>query len=102
MIYRHHIVNPYTGECSQYHASVSLFSSTFSNAELDALSTTFVNLSFEDSLIFKDQLLTKYPNHDLKFIMIDFASDKKLNIYIDNELKENVEINATNVEVIYA
>ena len=101
IVYRHHIVNPYTGECSQYHASVSLFSSTFSNAELDALSTTFVNLSIEDSLLFKEELLEKYPNHDLKFIMMDFANDDKLKIHIDNELKENVEINATNVEVSY-
>lgn len=101
LIYRHHIVNPYTGECSQYHASVSLFSSTFSNAELDALSTTFVNLSFEESLFFKDELLKKYPNHDLKYIMIDFAKDNRLNIYIDKDLKNDVEINATNVEVKY-
>ena len=49
-IYRHHIINPYTGECSQEHASVTLISNTFNNGQLDALSTAFVNRSTEDGL----------------------------------------------------
>ena len=89
-IYRHHIVNPYTGECSQYHTSVTIFSNTFTNAQLDALSTTLVNLSVEEGLAFRANLLSIFPNHDLGIVYIDADLDSGLNITITEDTKDIV------------
>ena len=100
-VYRHHIVNPYTGDCSQEHASVTIFSRTFNNAQLDALSTMFVNLPLDQCISFRNELLEKYPSHDLSFIIMDRNDDDSLTIYIDQELKGISTVKAENCKVIY-
>ena len=89
-IYRHHIVNPFTGECSQYHTSVTIFSNTFTNGQLDALSTTLVNLSTEEGLNFRKSLLKLFPNHDLGIVYIASDLDNGLNITITEDTKDTV------------
>ena len=100
-LYRHHIINPYTGDCSQEHSSVTIISKTFSNAQLDALSTMFVNLPLEQCFTYRNNLLAKYPDKDLSLIIMDTDKDNKLNIYIDSSLKKDVEIKASNCKVYY-
>ena len=100
-LYRHHIINPYTGDCSQEHSSVTIISKTFSNAQLDALSTMFVNLPLEQCFTYRNNLLAKYPDKDLSLIILDTDKDNKLNIYIDSSLKKDVEIKASNCKVYY-
>ena len=103
IIYRHHIIDPTSGDCSQYHSSVSIFSNTFSNAELDAFSTALVNLSTEDGLKFREKLLQEYPEHDLGIIFLDLnAEEKKVNLTITKEHKDIVEVKGQDYEVVYA
>ncbi|MGM9857681.1 MAG: FAD:protein FMN transferase [Bacilli bacterium] len=100
-LYRHHIVNPYTGECSQEHSSVTIISKTFSNAELDALSTMFVNLPLDQCFTYRDNLLSKYPDKDLSLIIMDTQKDDSLNIYIDSILKDDIKVETSNCKVYY-
>lgn len=100
-IYRHHIIDPFTGECSQEHASVSLVSKDLSNAELDALSTAFVNLPLEDGLKFRREFIEKY-DCDLNLIFIDIDDADNLSITINEEFKDAVTIAKKEFNVAYA
>lgn len=100
-IYRHHIINPYTGESSLHHASVTLISNTFTNGELDAFSTAFVNASIEESRTLRETLLSLYPNHDLSYVIMDVDNNDNMQIYISNSLKENTEVKGEKITITY-
>lgn len=74
-IYRHHIFDPSTGIPSNLYCSVSVASSTFSNAYLDALTTTLMNLSIKDGLKLKEKLLNQYPGYDLEIFYLAYDED---------------------------
>ena len=66
IIYRHHIINPFTGYPESYYRSVSIKTSYFSNAYVDAFSTAFMNLSIEDGKVLRNKILSQFNNADLE------------------------------------
>ena len=70
-ITRHHIINSFTGypEYKEGVASVSIFSKKLNAGILDAFSTTLVNKSIEDGLLFREKVMNDY-NADLEIIYI--------------------------------
>ena len=70
LIYRHHIINPFTGYPESYHRSVSIYTTSFSNAYVDAFTTAFMNLSIEDGLLLRKEILNKYPDSDLELLYL--------------------------------
>ena len=76
MIYRHHIINPYTGYPESYYRSVSIKTSYFSNAYVDAFSTAFMNLSIEDGKLLKDKILKQFPGSDLELFYLTQTGKK--------------------------
>lgn len=106
-IYRHHIINPYTGECSQEHASVTLISNSFNNGQLDALSTAFVNMSTEEGFRFRQDIIDKYSlkykkDYDLNVIYIDIDENNNLNFTLNESFKDFVKISKKEFKVTYA
>ena len=100
-IYRHHIIDPFTGECSQEHASVTLVSEDLTNAQLDALSTAFVNLPLEDGLQFRKKWIESH-SCDLNVIFIDIDDEDNLSITINEEFKDSVSVAKKEFTITYA
>ena len=68
---RFHILNTFTGY-SNYKdcvASVSVFSKKLDAGFLDAISTTLVNMTIEDGLVFRNKVMNDY-NADLEIVYI--------------------------------
>lgn len=106
-IYRHHIINPYTGECSQEHASVTLISHSFSNGHLDAFSTAFVNMNTEQGLQFRKDIIKKYSKSnnkefDLDVIYIDITKDNNLHITLNQDFDEEIKFSKKDYVITYA
>lgn len=91
LVYRHHIINPYTGYPLSYHHSISIYSSTFSNAMLDVLSTTFMNLSLEEGIELKKEILKKFPNNDLELFYLENLNDG-IGLYYTSNINDTLEI----------
>lgn len=91
LIYRHHIINPYTGYPLSYHNSISIYSSTFSNAMLDVLSTAFMNLSLEDGLELKKEILNKFPNNNLELFYLENLKEG-ISLYYTSNIDNTLEI----------
>lgn len=69
-IYRHHIINPMTGYPENHYRSVTIISNTFDASIVDALSTALTNMTLEDGLLLKDELLKNNPNYDLDILYL--------------------------------
>lgn len=70
MIYRHHIINPFTGYSESYHRSVSIYTNSFSNAYVDAFTTAFMNLSIDDGLSLRNKILSQYPDSNIELLYL--------------------------------
>ena len=92
LVKRHHIINPETGEPSLYHAGVTIISNTFTNGELDALSTAIINMSTDETIGFYNSLNELYPNHDLSIILVDTNENDELKYTILGDIKNNITI----------
>ena len=77
IVYRHHIINPFTGYPESYYRSVSIMTHYFSSAQVDALSTAFMNLKLEDGLKLRKEILAKYPEADLELFYISQEGSNK-------------------------
>ena len=100
-IYRHHIIDPKTGEPSSNHASVTLVSNSFSNGQLDALSTAFVNTTTSEGLKLREKLLEEFVGYDLSIVFIDITQESKLDVTIVGDIKDSVTINVKDAIVHY-
>lgn len=103
-LYRHHIVNPFTGDCSQFHSSVTITSKTFGSGDLDALSTALVNMSTEEGLSFRETLLKEKEGYDLDIVYIDYDKEdaKKLVITTTSNFNDSFSVDASESRVVYA
>lgn len=103
LIYRHHIVNPYTGENPQFHSQVLLISKYFDAGFLDMLSTAMFNMSLDDCLSFRKELLKKYSKSDLQMVLFDMdQSDKEsMNIYSTSNFNNSLSLLVEKAKVIY-
>ena len=70
IIYRHHIINPFTGYPESYYRSVSIKTTYFSNAYVDAFSTAFMNLSIEDGMKLRNKILSQFEGADLELFYL--------------------------------
>lgn len=77
IIYRHHIINPFTGYPESYYRSVSILTHSFSNIMVDALSTAFMNLNLEDGMKLRNKILEKYPNSNIELMYLIQENDNK-------------------------
>ncbi len=79
VVWRHHIIDPWTGFPSREQLHVSVMSSDVSSAELDALSTAIMNLTREEAMVVRDY----YQNLGFEFEIawIDLATEASLNVY---------------------
>lgn len=98
-IYRHHIINPYTGEPSNYFSSVSIASHTFSNAMLDVFTTAFMNLNIQDGLFLRNKILQHFPDDDLEIFYL--VNDNGKMILHATSSMENTLQTHTGVECLY-
>ncbi len=94
---RHHIINPYSGESSNFHMSISLFSKSLLNVELDAFTTSLMNLPLNECYQFINEI-KEY--NDLSYIIVDYFNDT-LKVFIDPIIKDFIEINNKECDVIY-
>lgn len=77
IVYRHHIINPFTGYPESHYRSVSVLTSYFTSAQVDALSTAFMNLSLDEGLKLRKHLLEKYQGSDLELFYLQQEGRKE-------------------------
>ncbi|MCI5744988.1 MAG: FAD:protein FMN transferase [Erysipelotrichaceae bacterium] len=97
-IYRHHILNPFTGEAENYYCQVSVFSNTFSSAFLDCFSTALMNLSIEDGALLRKKIKDAFPSYDLNVFYLDNKSTPT--IYTSCQKSDNIVV-AKGMEIVY-
>ncbi len=98
-IYRHHIIQPNTGEPSNYFSSVSIVSHTFSNAMLDTFTTAFMNLSIQEGLALKTKLLEEFPDHDLEIFYL-VIENQEMVLHTTSSVNNTLQL-GSGVKVIY-
>ena len=93
-ITRHHIINSFTGypEYKEGVASVSIFSKKLNAGILDAFSTTLVNKSIEDGLLFREKVMNDY-NADLEIIYIkENLKEETIEIITTSDFNKTLEV----------
>ena len=93
-ITRHHIINSFTGypEFKEGVASVSIFSKKLNAGILDAFSTTLVNKSIEDGLLFREKVMNDY-NADLEIIYIkENLKEETIEIITTSDFNKTLEV----------
>ena len=91
IIYRHHIINPFTGYPESYYRSVSVSTSYFSNAMVDILSTAFMNTTIEEGIAIRAKINELYPNNDLNVFYLKQQgsnAEAKLSIYATSNMND--------------
>lgn len=103
IVYRHHIINPFTGYPESYYRSVSIMTHYFSSAQVDALSTAFMNLKLEDGLKLRKEILDKYPEADLELFYISqegLNKEAKVTVTATSSMNDTLTV-AKGVNLIY-
>lgn len=98
LVTRHHIINNFTGypEYKEGVASVSVFSKTLSAGILDAFSTTLVNKTIEEGLVFRNRVMndSNLGNPDLEIIYIkENLNDNTIEIISTSNFNNTLEKN---------
>lgn len=102
-LYRHHIINPFTGYPESHYRSVSILTHSFSNIMVDALSTAFMNLNLEEGMKLRQKILEKYPDSDLELLYLLQENDDQnaiCTIHTTSNINETL-IAAEGIEIIY-
>ena len=95
IIYRHHIINPFTGYPESYYRSISVTTSYFSNAMVDMFSTALMNTTIEEGIIIRNKIKAIYPNSDLDvFYLKQTGTDEeaKLSIYATSNVNKTLTV----------
>ena len=95
IIYRHHIINPFTGYPESYYRSISVTTSYFSNAMVDMFSTALMNTTIEEGIIIRNKIKATYPNSDLDvFYLKQTGTDEeaKLSIYATSNVNKTLTV----------
>ena len=103
IIYRHHIINPFTGYPESHYRSVSIMTNYFSNAQVDALSTAFMNLSIEDGMKLRKEILNKYEGSNLEIFYIcqeGNDSNAKVSVHATSSMNDTLVV-SKGVNLIY-
>ena len=102
-LYRHHIINPFTGYPESHYRSVSILTHSFFNVMVDALSTAFMNLNLEEGMKLRKKILEKYPDSDLELLYLLQENDDQnaiCTIHTTSNINETL-IAAEGIEIIY-
>lgn len=103
VIYRHHIINPFTGYPESYYRSISIMTNYFSNADVDAMSTAFMNLSIEDGLKLRQKILNKYEGSNLEIFYIcqeGIDDNAKVTVHATSDMNGSLKV-AKGVKLVY-
>ena len=102
-IYRHHIINPFTGYPESYYRSISILTTCFSNLMVDALSTAFMNLNLEDGMKLRNKILELYPDSNLELMYLLQENDDKnaiCTVHATSDINGTFQA-AEGIEIIY-
>ena len=102
-IYRHHIINPFTGYPESYYRSISILTTSFSNLMVDALSTAFMNLNLEDGMKLRNKILELYPDSNLELMYLLQENDDKnaiCTVHATSNINGTLQA-AEGIEIIY-
>ena len=103
IVYRHHIINPFTGYPESHYRSVSIMTNYFSNADVDAMSTAFMNLSIKDGLKLRQEILNKYEGSNLELFYLcqeGKDSEAKVTVHATSDMNGSLSV-AKGVKLVY-
>jgi hypothetical protein len=78
VVWRHHIIDPWTGYPSSESLLVNVMSQDLSSATLDALSTALMNLTIEEGMALRDTFIAN--GQELEIAWVEITATSKLNI----------------------
>ena len=94
IVYRHHIINPFTGYPESYYRSVSIATSYFSNAMVDIFSTALMNTSIEEGIVLRNKLFEMYPNGDFNVFYLRQIGDDdnaEVTVYATSDMNKTLK-----------
>jgi len=103
LIYRHHILNPYTGYPESYHRSVSILSYSLSSAMVDVLTTAMMTLSLDDCLALRNSIISKGESYYFDMFILDQEGIKetaKVTVHATSNVNSTLTA-LDGVEIIY-
>ena len=103
IVYRHHIINPFTGYPESYYRSVSIATSYFSNAMVDIFSTALMNTSIEVGIVLRNKLFEMYPNGDFNVFYLRQIGDDdnaEVTVYATSDMNKTLKTEK-GVNVVY-
>lgn len=103
IVYRHHIINPFTGYPESYYRSVSIATSYFSNAMVDIFSTALMNTSIEEGIVLRNKLFEMYPNGDFNVFYLRQIGDDdnaEVTVYATSDMNKTLKTEK-GVNVVY-
>ena len=103
IVYRHHIINPFTGYPESYYRSVSIATSYFSNAMVDIFSTALMNTSIEEGIVLRNKLFEMYPNGDFNVFYLRQIGDDdnaEVTVYATSDMNKTLKTEK-GVKVVY-
>jgi hypothetical protein len=78
MVWRHHIINPYTGYPATQQLEINVISGNLTSAELDCFSTALMNTTASEALQLRNQLAIQ--NLELEFSFLNVQTDLTVDI----------------------
>lgn len=96
VIFRHHIINPFTGYPESYYSSVSIATNNISNAMVDVLSTALMNVTIEEGIMIRSKFLNEFADSNIEVFYLKqngFADDASMSLYATSNLNDTLEVN---------
>lgn len=103
IIYRHHIINPFTGYPESYYRSISITTSYFSNALVDIFSTALMNTTIEEGILIRNNIKALYPNGDLNVFYLKqegLDEEAKMMVYATSNMNKTLKAE-DGVKIVY-
>ena len=98
IVWRHHIIDPWTGYPSSESLLVNVMSKDLSSATLDALSTALMNLTIEEGMDLRDSFIAS--GKELEIAWVEITSSSKLNISYSRGFDPYMQRNPENTYTI--
>jgi hypothetical protein len=95
VVWRHHIIDPWTGYPSSESLLVNVMSQDLSSATLDALSTALMNLTIEEGMALRDAFIAN--GQELEIAWVEITATSKLNISYSRGFDPFMQRNPENI-----
>ena len=96
VIFRHHIINPFTGYPESTYSSVSIATNNISNAMLDVLSTALMNTNIEEGMLIRNNFIKEFENSTIEAFYLKqngFKEDATMSLYATSNYNNTLEVN---------